>query len=199
MVRPKTKPMAQPVSLGVAAGLGIAWGASPALAASGPFFSLGNTDFVVMLGFLLFIAILLYFKVPSMVLGLLDKRAATIAAQLEEARALREEAQSLLADCERRHRDVQDQSERIVAQAKAEAERMAEQARSALQEAIARRVAAAQDQIASAEASAIRQLRDQAVGVSIEAAGRILANQMTQDRAHALIDTGIALVEEKLH
>ena len=71
--------------------------ASPALAASGPFFSLHNTDFVVTLGFLLFIAVLFYFKVPSILGGMLDKRADGIKAELEEARALREEAQSLSA------------------------------------------------------------------------------------------------------
>lgn len=43
--------------------------ASPALAASGPFFSLGNTDFVVLLGFIVFIAVLFYFKVPGMIGG----------------------------------------------------------------------------------------------------------------------------------
>ena len=32
--------------------------ASPAFAASGPFFSLGNTDFVVLIGFLLFLPFL---------------------------------------------------------------------------------------------------------------------------------------------
>ena len=49
--------------------------ASPAFAASGPFFSLGNTDFVVLLGFIVFIAVLFYFKVPSLLGGMLDKRA----------------------------------------------------------------------------------------------------------------------------
>jgi len=52
--------------------------ASPALAASGPFFSLRNTDFVVLLGFLLFLGVLVYFKVPQMLTGQLDKRAAGI-------------------------------------------------------------------------------------------------------------------------
>ena len=36
--------------------------ASPALAASGPFFSLRNTDFVVTIAFLLFSGILVYFN-----------------------------------------------------------------------------------------------------------------------------------------
>ncbi|MEC7256422.1 MAG: ATP F0F1 synthase subunit B, partial [Pseudomonadota bacterium] len=71
--------------------------ASPALAASGPFFSLDNTNFIVLLAFILFIAILFYFKVPGKIAEMLDKRAAGIKSDLDEARALREEAQTLLA------------------------------------------------------------------------------------------------------
>ena len=57
-------------------------------------FSLGNTDFVVLLAFLLFVGVLIYLKVPGLLMGLLDKRADTIRAELDEARALREEAQT---------------------------------------------------------------------------------------------------------
>ena len=68
--------------------------ATPAAAASGPFFSLGNTDFVVLLSFILFALILVYFKVPGMIAGMLDKRAEGIQSDLNEARALREDAQT---------------------------------------------------------------------------------------------------------
>ena len=58
--------------------------ASPLFAASGPFFSLKNTDFVVLLSFLLFVAILLYFKVPKLLGGMLDKRSAGIQVEIDE-------------------------------------------------------------------------------------------------------------------
>ena len=64
--------------------------ASPAFAASGPFFSLKNTDFVVTIGFIVFIGVLLYFKVPTLLMGMLDKRAEGIKSELDEAKALRE-------------------------------------------------------------------------------------------------------------
>ena len=69
----------------------------PALAATGPFFSLNNTDFVVALAFLIFVAVLVYYKIPRTLMGMLDKRAEGIKADLAEARELREEAQTLLA------------------------------------------------------------------------------------------------------
>ena len=95
--------------------------ASPALAASGPFFSLSNTNFVVLLGFIVFVALLVYLKVPGKLAGMLDARAAAIKADIDEARALREEAKSILATYERRQKEVQEQAERIIASAREEA------------------------------------------------------------------------------
>lgn len=173
--------------------------ASPAFAASGPFFSLGNTDFVVTIGFLVFIGVLLYFKVPSLVLGMLDKRADGIRAELNEAKALREEAQALLASYERRQREVQEQADRIIAHAKEEAALAGEQAKADLEKSIARRMAAAEDQIASAQASAVKEVRDRAIAVAIKAARDVVAKQMTAKDAAKSIDDAIAEVGQKLH
>ncbi len=173
--------------------------ASPALAASGPFFSLGNTDFVVTLGFIVFIAVLFYFKVPGMIGGALDNRAEGIKSELDEARALHEEARSLLASYERKQREVQTQADAIVEAAKADAALAADQAKVDLEKSIARRLAAAQDQIASAEASAVKEVRDQAITVAVSAANAVLAKQMTAAQANKLIDNAIADVGEKLH
>ena len=172
--------------------------ASPAFAA-GKGISLKNTDFVVFLGLVVFVGILLYFKVPSLIMGMLDKRADDIQSELDEARALREEAQSLLASYERKQREVQDQADRIVAAAKEEATVAAEQARADLETSLARRIAAAEDQIESARASAIKDVRDQSVTIAIAAAQTVIADQMSAEAANDLIESGIAEVESRLH
>ena len=173
--------------------------ASPAFAASGPFFSLSNTNFVVLIAFLLFIGVLFYFKVPTLLGGLLDNRAEGIKSELDEARALREEAQTLLASYERKQKEVQEQADRIVAAAKKDAAIAADEAKEDLKASIARRLAAATDQIASAEAGAIKEVRDTAVTVAIGAANDVIAKQMTAKSATALIDDAIGEVAAKLH
>lgn len=174
--------------------------ASPALAAGDkPFFSLANTDFVVLIGFVVFIGIVIYFKVPGLVGGMLDKRADGIKAELDEAKALREEAQSLLATYERKQKEVQEQANRIVAAAKEEATNAATAAKDDIAKSITRRLAAAEEQIASAEASAIKAVRDQAITVAVSAAKDVMAKQMDAKAAGTLIDESIATVGEKLH
>lgn len=178
--------------------------ASPALAASknpfsAEFYKLSNTDFIVAISFLLFIGVLFYFKVPSILGGLLDKRAEGIQSELDEARALREEAQSLLASYERKQLEVKDQAERIIAQARESAVEAAEEAKRNLTASIERRVAAAEDQIASAEKSAVKQVRDEAARIAIAAAGEVIAKEMSSAKAGSLIDDAIRTVEAKLH
>ncbi|SIN75321.1 F0F1 ATP synthase subunit B [Vannielia litorea] len=173
--------------------------ASPVLAASGPFFSLRNTNFVVLIAFLLFIGVLMFFKVPALIAGMLDKRAETIRAELEEARALREEAQTVLASFERKQAEVAEQAERIVAHAREEAKVAADVAKADLEKSIARRLAAADEQIASAEAAAVRSVRDRAVQVAVAAAGDLIAKQMGATEANKLIDNAIDEAGAKLH
>ncbi|MCJ7871808.1 F0F1 ATP synthase subunit B [Phaeobacter sp. J2-8] len=173
--------------------------ASPALAATGPFFSLTNTNFIVLLAFLLFIAILIYFKVPAMLGGMLDKRADDIRDELDEARSIREEAQTLLASYERKQQEVQEQATRIIEHAREEARIASESAKQDLQASIARRVAAAEDQIAMAQGRAVKDVRDTAASIAVAAAEEVIAKQMTADSAGKLIDDAITTVGDKLH
>ncbi|MGP3698333.1 F0F1 ATP synthase subunit B [Rhodobacter sp. NSM] len=173
--------------------------ATPAMAATGPFFSLHNTNFIVAISFLLFLGVLIYFKVPGILMGMLDKRALQIRSDLEEARALREEARTILASYDRKQKEVQEQAARIVASAREEAQAAAEQAKIDLKASIARRLAAADDQIASAEAGAVRAIREQAIAVAVAAAADVLSRQKTPASASASIDESIKVVEARFH
>ncbi|TKW68504.1 MAG: F0F1 ATP synthase subunit B [Paracoccus denitrificans] len=173
--------------------------ATPALAATGPFFSLRNTDFIVTIAFLIFVGILVYFKVPQIIGGLLDKRAEGIRADLEEAKRLREEAQEVYATYERRQREVKSQADEIVANAKREAIAQADKAKADLDASIQRRLKAAEDQIASAESDAIRAVRNSAVATAVAAASEILRQQGAAADRSASIDDAIAEVAARLH
>ncbi|WP_294924003.1 F0F1 ATP synthase subunit B [uncultured Paracoccus sp.] len=173
--------------------------ASPALAADGPFFSLGNTDFIVTISFLVFVGILVYYRVPQLIGGLLDKRAAGIRDDLAEARRLREEAQEIYASYERRQREVGTLADEIVANARREANAQAEKAKQELKQSIERRLKAAEDQIASAESDAVRAVRDRAIQTAVAAAAGILQQQASPADRSAAIDKAIDEVAHRLN
>lgn len=178
----------------------VALAANPAFASEeGPFVSLRNAHFVILTAFLIFIGVLIKFKVPSMLMAMLDKRAEGIKSELDEAKALRDEAQKILASYERKAREVQGQADEIVAAAKRDAQLAAEQAKADLKEAIARRLKGAEDRIASAEAAALKDVKDRAVQVAVAAAAEVLANQMSAAEKSKMIDASITEVETRLN
>lgn len=158
-----------------------------------------DTYFLGLVSFILFFAILYRYDVHGMALRALDARAERIRAELAEAKALREEAQSLLASYERKQKDVERDAEAIVARAREDAEVAAAQARDDLARAIDRRLRAATDQIAAAEAAAMREVKDRAVAVAVAAASDVIARAMSPQTAAARIDDAIAEVGRRLN
>lgn len=159
----------------------------------------GDSNLVVTLTTVLFIALLVYLGVPKKIAGLLDARADKIKAELEEARRLREEAQTLLASYEKKQKEVEGLAEQIVANAKSEAENAAVQAKEDLKASIARRLKGAEDQITSAEASAVKEVRDRAIAVATQAASAVIADKMSAASGNDLINASIKEVGAKLH
>jgi F-type H+-transporting ATPase subunit b len=160
---------------------------------------LNNTEIVVGIGFVIFIGVLIYVGVPGMITRKLDERAVRIKAELDEVRALRDEAQTLLATYERRQKEVKAQAEDIVVAARRESEAAAEAAKEEIRRSVARRIQTAGEQITAAEQAAVRQIKDQAVSVAVAAAAEVLRGQMKADDANALVDSAIAEVGAKLH
>jgi F-type H+-transporting ATPase subunit b len=158
-----------------------------------------NSNFVVGVAFVLFVALLAYLGVHKYIARALDERAGRIRAELGEARQLREEAQELFAEFERKQRQVAGQADEIIAHARTEAEAAAERAKEDIRLSIERRLRAADEQIALAEANAVRQVRDQAVAVAIAAASDVLRQRLGEDRDRGLVDQAIEEVGRKLH
>lgn len=158
-----------------------------------------DTSTWVSLGFLVVIGLFAYLGVHKQIAGALDKRAQGIADELDRARALRDEAQEILARYQRRQREAEDEAEAIVEQAKRDAARIAEEARLKIEEQLDRRARAAEEKIARAEALAIAEVRGQTADLAIEAAREIIRTRMDQGAQSALAERSIDEVRAKLH
>ena len=136
--------------------------------------------------------------VRQQVITALDARAARIAKELDEAARLRDEAQALLAQYQRKHRDAMKQADEIVSHAKAEAERLTAQAQKDLEASLARRERLAMDRIAQAEQQAAAEVRAAAVDIAIAAAEKLIAERLPAAKADALIEQAIRELPSKL-
>lgn len=143
--------------------------------------------------------IAIFKPVTKMVTKGLDERAEKIKDELDEAERLRNEAQDLLAQYQRKQRDAASEAEAIIQHAKEEAERMDREGRERLKAALERREKLAVDRIALAEQQAIERVRARAVDVAIAATQSILTASMDAKKSSALIDDAIDQLPGRLH
>jgi F-type H+-transporting ATPase subunit b len=132
----------------------------------------------------IFIALCIYLKVPGMVSGALDKRAERIRNELEEAKRLREEAQALLAEYQKKRKEAEQEAAEIVEIAKREAVALADEAKRKTEDYVARRTTMAEQKIAQAERDAVSEVRARAVDLAVEAARKVLGDK-TDSKADA--------------
>ena len=156
-------------------------------------------DISVAIAFVIFV-VLVAWKGTKKLTASLDQRADAIRKQLDETQNLREEAQAALASYQRQQRDALAEADEIVAQAKADAERLKVQAENVLTATIKRREEQAVERIAQAEATAIKDVRDQAIELAIGVATKIITEKMTKTVQNELVkDASEDLIKKFQH
>ena len=158
-----------------------------------------ETENWVALGFLCFLGLLAYLGVHRKLVDSIDARQGRIKSELDEARRLREEAQALLADFERKGREAETEAAAIVASAKAEAERLAGEAKAKAEDFVTRRTKMAEAKIAQAESQAVADVRSAAAEAAVAAAEKILAAAAKGKVAEDLLARGIADIKQKFN
>ena len=156
-------------------------------------------DISVAIAFVIFVVLVAWKGTKKITAGL-DQRADAIRKQLDETQNLREEAQAALASYQRQQRDALAEADEIVAQAKADAERLKVQAENVLTATIKRREVQAVERIAQAEATAIKDVRDQAIELAIGVATKIITEKMTKTVQNELVkDASEDLIKKFQH
>jgi F-type H+-transporting ATPase subunit b len=158
-----------------------------------------DAEFWVAVAFVAFLGALVYLGAHEMMVKYIDQRRDRIKAELDEALRLKEEAQALLAQYQRKQREAEQEAAEIIAGATAEAERMMAEAKAKMEEFIARRSKMAETKIAQAEAQALADVRAAAAEAAVSAAEKILTQVVKGEVADRLIVKGIDDVKTKLN
>src|SRR5580704_18459846 len=158
-----------------------------------------NAEFWVAVAFVVFLGALVYLGAHEVMVKFIDQRRDRIKAELEEALRLKQEAQALLAQYQRKQREAEQEAAAILAGATAEAERMVTEAKAKMEEFVARRSKMAESKIAQAEAQAVADVRAAAAEAAVGAAERILTQTVKGEVADRLVAKGIDDVKAKLN
>ncbi|WP_436084953.1 F0F1 ATP synthase subunit B [Pararhizobium sp. LjRoot255] len=155
--------------------------------------------FWAFVGLVLFLALIVYLKVPGMLAKSLDDRAARITHELDEAKRLRAEAQSLLAEYQSKRKEAEAEAAHIVAAAEREAEMLTAEAKQKTEEFVARRTALSEQKIKQAETDAINSVRAIAVDIAIAAAESVITAKSDATTQATLFAKAVSDVKTRLN
>jgi F-type H+-transporting ATPase subunit b len=158
-----------------------------------------DATFFAFVAFLIFIIGIVYLKVPGMMAKSLDDRAGQIRDELAEAKRLREEAQHLLAEYQRKRKEAEAEAASIVAVAEREAKMLAEEAKQKTEDYVARRNALSEQKIKQAETDAVNAVRSAAVDLAIAAAEKVLADKVDGSVKEKLFNASVEQVRTRLN
>jgi F-type H+-transporting ATPase subunit b len=160
-------------------------------------FDIHGAEFWVLVAFIAFVGFMVW-KARKALVGGLDARAARIKAEIDEAQKLRDEAQALLADYQKKQREALGEAHAMVKQAEEEGKRVRAKAETELAAALKRREQQALDRIAQAEAQALAEVRNLAADLAVAATQKILTEKLDPAKAQSLVSDAIAELPRRL-
>ena len=172
---------------------GYALGASPA-----GMFSLNNTDFVVLISFLVFVGVLIYFGVPGIIAKFLDKRAEDIGSEINEASKILEDAKTLLSCLEEEHKKNGISIKQMIENAKSKAKSEEDKSKKYIEDLIKARISSAEEQVQSSERKIITEIKDTAINMGFRKARARLDKELTEENYRLHFDQSMKMVKASL-
>ena len=160
--------------------------------------SLDNTDFVVLISFLIFVGVLVYFKVPSIVGAFLDKRSNDIQNEIEKAGEILEEAKKILSSIEADHIRTSETIGEMVQSAKSRAGDDEEKAKKNIEELMKNKLISAKGQVMSSERKILEEIEGRAIDLSIEKVRMKLSKSLSSSDYDNQFDSSIQSIEKGL-
>ena len=139
------------------------------------------------IAFLLLLFLMYRTVFPSINKAYKDRRA-NIEGKLEQAEREREEAEQLLEHYRRRLRDAEDETQRILEEARSNAERVRRDLLAKAETDAGRELDRARQAIRAERDQAIRQLRNEVGTLAVELATRVVGDSLDRERQLRLVD-----------
>ena len=150
----------------------------------------------VLVAFIIFVSLVFFFKVPSMVGKLLDDKILAIKNELDQARKLKEDANTLLAEYERKIESAKDEAHEIISRSELSAKSYEENSNIKSEELIARLEKQSLERIKQAEKLAITKISEEMVNKSIDISEKIIKKNISDQNSNQLFTGSLEQIKK---
>ena len=152
----------------------------------------------VAIGFILFILLLIYFKIPNQITKILDDRSKKIKEELDEAKRLREAAQTILSEFQKKNTEAEQTAKTIIDNAKKLAKNYEKDAKDKFDQNVVRKKKLLDEKLNRLENDVINQIKDNITDIVLETVkNSVKGNNIKPKVSQEIIDQGIEQIGEK--
>ena len=137
-----------------------------------------DATFWVAISFLIFILLLIYFKIPSKVKNVLDENIIQIKNQIEESEKLKEEAKHKLADYENRIVSSKSEIQNMIREANEQAEKNIIRSNEIFHKQVEIRKKNTEEKIKQLKNQAIKDVKNAAIYIAFESIEKLMLNSI---------------------
>ena len=150
-----------------------------------------DATFWVAISFLIFIILLVYFKIPLKVKNILDENINQIKKQVEESEKLKEEAKRQLAEYEKRIGDSKSEVNKMIKDANDQAERNVIKSNEIFHKLLEIRKKNTEEKIKQLKNQAIKDIKNASVNIAFESIEKLLINSLDKSKLDKIYSQSI--------
>ena len=150
-----------------------------------------DATFWVAISFLIFIILLVYFKIPSKVKNILDENINQIKKQVDESEKLKEEAKRQLAEYEKKIGDSKSQVNKLIKEANDQAEKNIIKSNEVFHKLIEIRKKNTEEKIKQLKNQAIKDIKNASVKIAFESIEKLLLNSLDKSKLDKIYSQSI--------
>tara|TARA_B100000965_G_scaffold391395_1_gene399384 strand:- start:410 stop:907 length:498 start_codon:yes stop_codon:yes gene_type:complete len=150
-----------------------------------------DATFWVTVSFLIFVGILIYFKIPQKIKSLLEENILDIKNQISEAEKLKEDAKNILTEHEKKISNSKNEVKAMINNANEEADKNVIRANKEFHNLMENRKKNAEERIRQLKNQAVKDIKNASVKIGIESVEKLIKNSLDKSKLDKIYSSSI--------
>ena len=157
-----------------------------------------DATFWVAVSFVIFFGALIYFKIPQNVNNLLSKMILDIKNEIDESEKLRTESKKLLDDAQNKINSVNEESKKLLNEAKKESERLIIEMNDKFHKTSEIKKNLLQTKISQMKETAIKEIKDTSIKIAVNSVKKIITTTVDKSKLDNLFEKNLEETKSEL-
>ena len=157
-----------------------------------------DATFWVAISFVLFIGLLVYFKIPQKVNEILNQLILNIKKEIDESEKLRNEAKTLLDNSQSKLDSASEETNKIIEQAKKDSENLVIEINEKFHKSAEIKKKLAETKITQMKEAAIKEIKDTSIKIAVDSVKKIISTSVDKNKLDAIFEKDLEEAKTEL-